>query len=75
MDVNQGMNKMEETSDSMHRMQERAKNTLSDVSNRLVEQSRAAATSTDAYVHEYAWSSVALAALLGVAIGLMIRRP
>jgi ElaB/YqjD/DUF883 family membrane-anchored ribosome-binding protein len=71
MDTNDTMNKATET---MERMGDTAKNKISDVSNRLVEQSRAAATTTDAYVHEYAWSSVALAALLGVAIGLMIRR-
>jgi ElaB/YqjD/DUF883 family membrane-anchored ribosome-binding protein len=74
MDVNQGMNKMEEATDTLHRMKDTARSTLSDVSNRLMEQSRQAATTTDAYVREYAWSSVVLAALLGVAIGLMIRR-
>jgi ElaB/YqjD/DUF883 family membrane-anchored ribosome-binding protein len=74
MEVNQGMNKMEEASETLNRMSDAAKSTLSDVSNRLMERSKAAASTTDAYVREYAWSSVALAALLGVAIGLMIRR-
>jgi ElaB/YqjD/DUF883 family membrane-anchored ribosome-binding protein len=75
MDMNQATNKMEETAESVNRMGETAKAKLSDVSNKVVERSRAAATSTDAYVHEYAWSSVAIAALLGVVVGLMIRRP
>ena len=74
MDMNQVANKAEEMSHAAGRMQEVARQKLSDVSNRLTERSRVAATSTDAYVHEYAWSSVALAALLGVVIGLMIRR-
>jgi ElaB/YqjD/DUF883 family membrane-anchored ribosome-binding protein len=75
MDVNQGINKLEEAGESLNRMQDTARERLSDVSNRLMERSKAAANQTDAYVHEYAWSSLALAALLGVAIGLMIRRP
>ena len=74
MDVNQGMTKMEEASETLNRLSDAAKSKFSDVSNRLMERSKAAATTTDAYVREYAWSSVALAALLGVAIGLMIRR-
>ena len=75
MDANDTMNKMgSDATDTMNRMTDTAKHKLSDMSNTVVERSRAAATSTDAYVHEYAWSSVALAALLGVVIGLMIRR-
>ncbi|MFO1501386.1 MAG: hypothetical protein U1G07_23855 [Verrucomicrobiota bacterium] len=61
-------------SETVNRMSEAARGKLSEVSHRVKERSRAAATSTDAYVHEYAWSSVAVAALLGVVIGLMIRR-
>ena len=74
MDTNQAMNKMDDTAESAERMATMAKERLSDVSNKVVERSRAAATSTDHYIHEYAWSSVAVAALLGVVIGLMIRR-
>jgi ElaB/YqjD/DUF883 family membrane-anchored ribosome-binding protein len=74
MDMNETMNQMDEAADTVNRMSESAKAKLSDVSNKVAERSRAAATSTDAYVHEYAWSSVALAALLGVVIGLMIRK-
>jgi ElaB/YqjD/DUF883 family membrane-anchored ribosome-binding protein len=71
MDANETMNQVGH--EASQRMDD-VKNKLSDVSNRMVERSRAAASSTDQYVHEYAWSSVALAALLGVAIGMMIRR-
>jgi ElaB/YqjD/DUF883 family membrane-anchored ribosome-binding protein len=74
MDVKEGINRMEEASGNVSRMQQTARAKLADMSDRLKERSRAAASSTDHYVHEYAWSSVALAALLGVAIGLMLRR-
>jgi ElaB/YqjD/DUF883 family membrane-anchored ribosome-binding protein len=74
MDANEMMNKTSDVADTMNRIGETAKNKFSDVSNAVVERSRAAANRTDAYIHEYAWSSVALAALLGVVIGLMIRR-
>ena len=74
MDTNQAMNKMDDIAESAEHMGAMAKERLSDVSNKVVERSRAAATSTDHYIHEYAWSSVAVAALLGVVIGLMIRR-
>ena len=74
MEVNELASKSEEIGQAAGRMQELARQKLSDVSHKLTERSRAAATHTDAYVHEYAWSSVALAAVLGVVIGLMIRR-
>jgi len=74
MDTNETINKMNEATGRMENLQESAKAKISDVSNKLVDRSKAAATTTDAYVHEYAWSSVALAAVLGVLVGLMIRR-
>jgi ElaB/YqjD/DUF883 family membrane-anchored ribosome-binding protein len=78
MDVNQATEqateRMHEASEAASRMGEGAKQKLSEVSKKAMERSKVAATHTDAYVHEYAWSSIALAALLGVAIGLMIRR-
>lgn len=74
MDTNEAMNKVSEATDTVSRLGEAAKSKLSDASGRLMEKSRAAASTTDNYVHEYAWSSVALAALLGVVVGLMIRR-
>ncbi len=74
MDMNQPMHKLEEATDAMNRMGENAKAKLSDVSNRMVERSRVAVSTTDEYVHQYAWSSVAIAALLGVVVGLMLRR-
>lgn len=74
METNEAINTMNDASQTMSRMSDTARAKFSDVSNKVMERSRAAATSTDHYVHEYAWSSVALAALLGVAIGLMLRR-
>ena len=75
METNEGINKLEEASEAANRLSETAKARITDVSNRVMERSRAAANTTDLYVHQYAWSSVAIAALLGVVIGLMIRRP
>ena len=69
MDTNSAIEKTVETTQSLGRMTDSAKQTLSGASQRLMEHSRAAAIGTDAYVREYAWSSVALAALLGVIVG------
>jgi ElaB/YqjD/DUF883 family membrane-anchored ribosome-binding protein len=74
MEANQTRDKMNEIAESASRMQDTAKNAVADVSNKVMEKSRAAASSTDAYIHEYAWSSIALAALVGVLVGLMVRR-
>ena len=64
MDTNDTMNKASEAGETLNRMQETAKQKLSDISNQVVERSRAAATSTDAYVREYAWSSVRSAKIM-----------
>lgn len=56
--------------DVSHKVAERSRV----AANKVAEQSRVAAHTTDAYVREYAWSSVALAAMMGVIIGLMLRR-
>jgi ElaB/YqjD/DUF883 family membrane-anchored ribosome-binding protein len=74
MDVNETMNKSGQAMETASRMAESAKNKFSEVSNQVMEKSRVAASTTDSYVREYAWSSIALAALLGVVVGLMIRR-
>jgi ElaB/YqjD/DUF883 family membrane-anchored ribosome-binding protein len=50
------------------------KYTWADVQERLKSKSSALATETDRYVHEYAWTSVAVAAVLGVLIGALIPR-
>jgi ElaB/YqjD/DUF883 family membrane-anchored ribosome-binding protein len=74
MEAQDTMNKLSETSETLNRMQENAKHKLADWSNLVVERSKAAASTTDSYVREYTWSSVAMAALLGVVVGLMVRR-
>ena len=45
-----------------------------DVQNRLKMKSGELAADTDRYVHEHAWTSIALAASLGVLIGVLIPR-
>lgn len=74
METNEARDQLNEVGAAAQNLGESAKRTLSNVSNRLLERSKAAASTTDTYVREYAWSSVALAALLGVVVGLMIRR-
>jgi ElaB/YqjD/DUF883 family membrane-anchored ribosome-binding protein len=71
MDANETMNRASETA---RQFQDQAKNAISDFSNRMRARSKAAVNSTDACVREYTWSSIALAAVLGVVVGLMIRR-
>jgi ElaB/YqjD/DUF883 family membrane-anchored ribosome-binding protein len=75
MEAQDAMNKMDQATEALDRIQENAKHKLTDWSNKVVERSKAAASTTDSYVREYTWSSVAMAALLGVVVGLMIRRP
>lgn len=74
MDTNKTLDQMDQISDTANRLQETARQKLADVSSKVIEHSRSAANTTDAYVRHYAWSSVAAAALLGVVIGLMIRK-
>jgi ElaB/YqjD/DUF883 family membrane-anchored ribosome-binding protein len=74
MNANELSNTMGEASEAVNRSAEAARHKFADVSNAVMDRSKAAAVRTDTYVHEYAWTSIALAALLGVAIGLMIRR-
>ena len=74
MDTNEATEKLNQAGETINRFADSARGALSDFSGRFVERSKAAASSTDAYVHEYAWSSVAVAALLGIIVGLMIRR-
>jgi ElaB/YqjD/DUF883 family membrane-anchored ribosome-binding protein len=74
MNANELTNTLGETSETVSRATEVAKHKISDMSNVLMDKSKAAAAKTDTYVHEYAWTSIALAALLGVLVGLMVRR-
>ena len=50
------------------------KYTWADVQDRLKRRTTRLAASTDQYVHEYAWTSLAVAAGLGLLIGLMLPR-
>lgn len=74
MDTKEAMNRMNEAKDTANQLTETAKRRFSDLSHKVADRSKQAASNTDAYVREYAWSSIALAALLGVVVGLMIRK-
>ncbi len=47
---------------------------LSEAERTLVEKGRAAARATDHFVHEEPWKSVGIAALVGLAMGVLIGR-
>lgn len=51
-----------------------AKTRLAELEKRVAEQTRAAARSTDEYVHENPWQSVGVAAGVGLVLGLLIGR-
>jgi ElaB/YqjD/DUF883 family membrane-anchored ribosome-binding protein len=60
--------------DKVQRGLEQAKAKLADLEGRAVEQTKAAARATDAYVHENPWKAVGIAAGAGVLFGLLISR-
>lgn len=47
---------------------------LSEAEHTLLEKGRAAARATDTFVHEEPWKSVGIAALVGLAMGVLIGR-
>lgn len=51
-----------------------AKVRLGDAEQRVVDQAKSAARSTDSWVHEHPWMAVGIAAGLGVLAGLVINR-
>ena len=53
---------------------EGARSRLSEAEAALMAKTRAAARATDAYVHESPWSSVGIAAGVGVLVGLILGR-
>ena len=59
------------------RIQERlsqAKARLSEIEQNIVAKGKAAATATDNFVHEHPWKAVGIAALAGLAVGILIGR-
>ena len=50
------------------------KERLGDVEHKMVERTKAAAKATDDYVHENPWSSIGVAAGVGLAIGFLLGR-
>jgi len=51
-----------------------AKLRLADIEAAVVDRAKAAATATDDFVHEQPWKAVGVAALLGLALGVLIGR-
>ncbi len=51
-----------------------AKNSLADAQAAVVEKTKAVASATDDYVHDYPWRSIGIAASIGLVIGLLIGR-
>lgn len=51
-----------------------AKVRLGDAEQRVVDQAKAAARSTDNWVHDHPWMAVGIAAGIGVLIGLVVNR-
>lgn len=59
------------------RIQERlsqAKARLTEIEQAVVEKGKAAAEATDNFVHEHPWKAVGIAALAGLAVGILISR-
>jgi ElaB/YqjD/DUF883 family membrane-anchored ribosome-binding protein len=67
----------EEFAEMKDRLQEQvsaARETLSDLESRVSAKARDVATAGDAYVRDHTWTSVGIAAGIGVAIGLLLNR-
>jgi ElaB/YqjD/DUF883 family membrane-anchored ribosome-binding protein len=60
--------------EKMQRGLEQAKAKIVVIEGKAVEQTKAAARATDAYVHENPWKAVGIAAGVGLLVGLLIGR-
>ncbi len=60
--------------DRLQKTIEQAKGKLVEVETRALDQTKAAARATDAYVHENPWRSVGIAAGVGLLFGLLLGR-
>jgi ElaB/YqjD/DUF883 family membrane-anchored ribosome-binding protein len=60
--------------DKLQRGLEQSKARLVDLEGKAVEQTKAAARATDAYVHENPWRAVGIGAGAGLLIGLLLAR-
>ena len=78
MNISRARERIEDELDSVvDQIQEglrRGKYTLQDVHTAIVTKTKDAARTTDAYVHENSWKTIAAVAVLGLAIGLMLQR-
>jgi len=66
--------KAAELRDSALTALKRARETLVDVQDTVVERGKAAARATDDYVHDNPWRSLGMAVAAGIVIGLLINR-
>ena len=60
--------------DRLQKTLEQAKAKLVETENKALDQTKAAARATDAYVHENPWRSVGIAAGVGLLFGLLLGR-
>lgn len=60
--------------DRLQKTIEQAKGKLVEMENKALDQTKAAARATDAYVHENPWRSVGIAAGVGLLFGLLLGR-
>jgi ElaB/YqjD/DUF883 family membrane-anchored ribosome-binding protein len=60
--------------DRLQKTLEQTKVKLVEVENKAIDQTKAAARATDAYVHENPWKSIGIAAGVGLLFGLVIGR-
>jgi ElaB/YqjD/DUF883 family membrane-anchored ribosome-binding protein len=60
--------------DKLQKTLEQAKVKLVEVENKAIDQTKAAARATDAYVHENPWRSIGIAAGVGLLFGILIGR-
>jgi len=60
--------------DRLQKTIEQAKGKLVEAENKALDQTKAAARATDAYVHENPWRSVGIAAGVGLLFGLLLGR-
>jgi ElaB/YqjD/DUF883 family membrane-anchored ribosome-binding protein len=52
----------------------RAKLSLQELEGQAVDQAKAAARATDDYVHDNPWQAIGIAAVIGIAVGLLMNR-
>lgn len=65
---------LDNLSDEIERGIKEGRYTLKEIQDTVMEKGRAAAEATDAYVHENPWTTMGIAAGLGLVVGLLLGR-